>query len=123
VASAARGRAGGDPEQTTAARLIWGTTVRYLQAVGLPEDPGLHDLVARSEALNRILSLWLGPELGQPFNLPGACPVAPHSQTIHSPSSSSAPSSSSPPWCSWEESSQGVEEVGQVSGVGHDRGS
>jgi len=39
------------------ARLEWDTAVRYLQAVGLPKDPGLHDLVARSEALNRILSL------------------------------------------------------------------
>ena len=39
------------------ARLEWDTAVRYLQAVVLPEDPGLHELVSRSEALNRILSL------------------------------------------------------------------
>ena len=42
--------------QFRAARLEWDTAVRYLQALGLPEDPGLHDLVSRSEVLNRILS-------------------------------------------------------------------
>ena len=43
--------------QFRAARLEWDTALRYLQAVGLPEDPGLHELVSRSHALNRILSL------------------------------------------------------------------
>src|SRR5262249_42774139 len=43
--------------QFRAARLEWDTAVRNLQTVGLSEDPGLHDLVSRSEALNRILSL------------------------------------------------------------------
>lgn len=40
-----------------AARLGWDTALRALQAVGLPDDPGLRDLVLRWEALNRILRL------------------------------------------------------------------
>ena len=43
--------------QFRAARLEWDTAVRNLHAVGLSEDPGLHDLVSRSEVLNRILLL------------------------------------------------------------------
>ena len=43
--------------QFRAARLEWDTAVRNLQTVGLSEDPRLHDLVSRSEALNRILRL------------------------------------------------------------------
>jgi hypothetical protein len=43
--------------QFRAARLEWETAVQNLQAVGLSEDPGLHDLMLRSQALNRILRL------------------------------------------------------------------
>ena len=43
--------------QFRAARFEWDTAVRNLQAVGFSEDPGLQDLMLRSEALNRILRL------------------------------------------------------------------
>jgi hypothetical protein len=43
--------------QFRAARLEWDTAVRNLRAIGLPEDPGLHDLILKWEALNKILRL------------------------------------------------------------------
>lgn len=43
--------------QFRAVRLDWDTAVRSVEAVGLPEDPGLHDLILRWEALDKILRL------------------------------------------------------------------